>query len=149
WNVPLIEDDTYGDLAHQDLRPRTAKSFDRNGLVILYSSFSKILSPGYRIGWVVAGRFHEEVDRLKPARSMPRSIGRNLAEIAKGAPMAPSTCNHRSCSAQRSARAATSSTAPAFTVHALPLPQSSFRPSALSRSLPHGRTLYLEFSAHL
>src|SRR5437867_2268844 len=27
WNVPLIEDDTYGDLAHQDLRPRTAKSF--------------------------------------------------------------------------------------------------------------------------
>ncbi len=48
WNVPLIEDDTYGDLAHQDLRPRTAKSFDRNGLVILYSSFSKILSPGDR-----------------------------------------------------------------------------------------------------
>ncbi|HEV2716415.1 MAG TPA: PLP-dependent aminotransferase family protein, partial [Terriglobales bacterium] len=50
WNVPLIEDDVYGDLAHQDLRPRTAKAFDRNGLVILYSSFSKILSPGYRIG---------------------------------------------------------------------------------------------------
>jgi len=65
WNVPLIEDDVYGDLAHQDLRPRTAKAFDRAGLVILYSSFSKILSPGYRVGWVVAGRFREEVERLK------------------------------------------------------------------------------------
>src|SRR5438105_7579996 len=63
--ITRIEDDTYGDLAHQDLRPRTAKSFDRNGLVILYSSFSKILSPGYRIGWVAAGRFREEIERLK------------------------------------------------------------------------------------
>ena len=79
WNVPLIEDDTYGDLAHQDLRPRTAKSFDRNGLVILYSSFSKILSPGYRIGWVVAGRFREEIERLKlltsvASPSLPQSV---------------------------------------------------------------------------
>ena len=79
WNVPLIEDDTYGDLAHQDLRPRTAKSFDRNGLVILYSSFSKILSPGYRIGWVAAGRFREDVERLKlltsvASPSLPQSV---------------------------------------------------------------------------
>ena len=41
------------------------KSYDRKGLVLLCSSFSKILSPGYRLGWVVAGRFRAEVERLK------------------------------------------------------------------------------------
>jgi len=46
-------------------RPRPAKSFDRKGLVLLCSSFSKILSPGYRLGWVAAGRFRAEVERLK------------------------------------------------------------------------------------
>jgi DNA-binding transcriptional MocR family regulator len=63
--VPLIEDDVYGDLAFQGPRPCAAKSFDRKGLVLLCSSFSKILSPGYRLGWVAAGRFRAEVERLK------------------------------------------------------------------------------------
>ncbi len=64
-NVALIEDDVYGDLAFQAPRPRTAKSFDRTGLVLLCSSFSKILCPGYRVGWVAAGRFRAEVEQLK------------------------------------------------------------------------------------
>src|SRR4029077_11158809 len=53
------------DLAFQGPRPHTTKSFDRKGLVLLCSSFSKILSPGYRLGWVAAGRFRSEVERLK------------------------------------------------------------------------------------
>lgn len=64
-NIALIEDDVYGDLAFEGPRPRTLKSYDRKGLVLLCSSFSKILSPGYRLGWVVAGRFRAEVERLK------------------------------------------------------------------------------------
>jgi DNA-binding transcriptional MocR family regulator len=64
-NIALIEDDVYGDLAYQGPRPRTLKSYDRKGLVLLCSSFSKILSPGYRLGWVVAGRYRAEVERLK------------------------------------------------------------------------------------
>jgi len=64
-DVAVIEDDVYGDLAFHDSRPRPAKSFDRKGLVLLCSSFSKILSPGYRLGWVTAGRFRAEVERLK------------------------------------------------------------------------------------
>jgi DNA-binding transcriptional MocR family regulator len=63
--VAVIEDDVYGDLAFNGTRPRPAKSFDRKGLVLLCSSFSKILSPGYRLGWVAAGRFRAEVERLK------------------------------------------------------------------------------------
>ena len=65
WDVAVIEDDVYGDLAFQGPRPCAAKSFDKKGLVLLCSSFSKILSPGYRLGWVAAGRFRAEVERLK------------------------------------------------------------------------------------
>jgi DNA-binding transcriptional MocR family regulator len=69
-NVAVIEDDLYGDLAFDEQRPLTAKSFDRKGLVLLCSSSSKTLSPGYRIGWVIAGRFQAEVERLKLISSM-------------------------------------------------------------------------------
>lgn len=64
-NVALIENDVYGDLPLSGPRRPTAKAFDRKGLVVLCSSFSKILAPGFRVGWVVAGRFSAEVERLK------------------------------------------------------------------------------------
>jgi DNA-binding transcriptional MocR family regulator len=34
-------------------------------MVMLCSSFSKTLAPGYRVGWVAPGRFREKVERLK------------------------------------------------------------------------------------
>jgi DNA-binding transcriptional MocR family regulator len=64
-NVPLIEDDVYGDLTFNGIRPKTAKTFDTEGLVLLCSSFSKILSPGFRVGWIHAGRYLDVVARLK------------------------------------------------------------------------------------
>ncbi|MBI2897966.1 MAG: PLP-dependent aminotransferase family protein [Deltaproteobacteria bacterium] len=63
--VPLIEDDIYGDLYFDGPRPRPAKAFDRDGLVMLCSSFSKTLAPGYRVGWTAPGRALEAVERLK------------------------------------------------------------------------------------
>jgi DNA-binding transcriptional MocR family regulator len=63
--VPLIEDDIYGELSFDGRRPRTAKSFDATGNVLLCSSFSKTLAPGYRIGWCAPGRHYEKVRRLK------------------------------------------------------------------------------------
>src|SRR5262249_13786026 len=59
--IPLIEDDIYGDLHFGDVRPRPAKAFDQKGLVMLCSSFSKTVAPGYRVGWTAPGRFREEV----------------------------------------------------------------------------------------
>lgn len=64
-NVPLIEDDIYGDIAFNGIRPKTAKAFDTEGLVLLCSSFSKVLAPGFRIGWIQPGRFLDTVTRLK------------------------------------------------------------------------------------
>lgn len=72
--IPLIEDDIYGDLYFESEspedgrptgRPRPAKAFDRDGLVMLCSSFSKTLAPGYRVGWTAPGRFRDKVEQLK------------------------------------------------------------------------------------
>jgi DNA-binding transcriptional MocR family regulator len=63
--IPLIEDDVIGDLGFSYDRPKVAKSFDKKGLVILCSSFSKTLAPGYRVGWVAPGRFQEQIEHLK------------------------------------------------------------------------------------
>jgi DNA-binding transcriptional MocR family regulator len=64
-NIPLIDDDIYGDLAFSGSRPRTAKSFDQTGLVLLCDSFSKTLAPGYRVGWCAPGRWQRQVEYLK------------------------------------------------------------------------------------
>jgi DNA-binding transcriptional MocR family regulator len=65
WDVALIEDDVYGDLTFQGPRPKPAKAYDRKGLVLLCASISKILCPGFRLGWVAGGRFRADVERFK------------------------------------------------------------------------------------
>ena len=63
--IPLIENDIMGELYFEDERPSVAKAFDTQGLVLLCSSFSKDLCPGYRVGWVAAGRFRDTLEWLK------------------------------------------------------------------------------------
>ncbi len=63
--IPIIEDDIYGDLYFGAKRPLPLKSFDREGLVLYCSSFSKTLAPDIRIGWTVPGRFREKIKRVK------------------------------------------------------------------------------------
>lgn len=65
FDVAIIEDDVYGDLAFSYPRPRTIKSFDEDGRVLLCSSFSKTLAPGLRVGWVAPGRYLERVLHMK------------------------------------------------------------------------------------
>jgi hypothetical protein len=55
--IPLIEDDVYGDLVGDGQRPPACKAFDQSGNVIYCSSLSKTLAPGWRIGWIAAGRY--------------------------------------------------------------------------------------------
>lgn len=59
--IPLVEDDIYGEMYFGKTRPRTCKSYDRQGLVLYCSSLSKTLAPGYRIGWCQPGRFVKQV----------------------------------------------------------------------------------------
>jgi len=61
-DIPLIENDISGEIYFSDRRPITAKSFDKKGLVMLCSSFSKDISGGLRIGWVAPGRYKSEME---------------------------------------------------------------------------------------
>jgi DNA-binding transcriptional MocR family regulator len=72
--VPLIEDDVYGELHYGSSYPRPAIAFDRKGLVMHCGSFSKTLAPGYRVGWASAGRFAARVQRLKLMTTLSASI---------------------------------------------------------------------------
>ncbi|MDO7912596.1 GntR family transcriptional regulator MpaR [Pseudomonas sp. 22-AL-CL-001] len=72
--VPLIEDDVYAELYYAAQAPKPAKAFDTEGLVLHCGSFAKSLAPGYRIGWVAAGRFAPQVERLKLMTSLCASM---------------------------------------------------------------------------
>lgn len=67
--IALIEDDINGDLTYAAKRPKTIKSFDQSGNVLLCSSLSKTLSPGLRVGWVVPGKWKAKVQHLKLCNS--------------------------------------------------------------------------------
>lgn len=64
-NIPLIEDDVSTDLHYGPKRPGTFKQFDEKGLVLLCSSFSKTIAPGYRVGWMLPGRFRQKALEIK------------------------------------------------------------------------------------
>ena len=78
--IPIIEDDVYGDLYFGDERPRITKSYDKNGTVLSCSSFSKTLAPGFRMGWVTADeRYHDRLLEWKQATS---SASPSLQQLA-------------------------------------------------------------------
>lgn len=82
-DVPIIEDDLYGDLHFGEQRPRPVKAFDRDGRVLLCSSASKTLDPQLRTGWVLPGRYTEALVHRKfihavATPSLPQLV---LAEI--------------------------------------------------------------------
>jgi len=77
--VPLIEDDVYGELYFGEKRPAPAKAYDTDGLVMHCSSFSKCLAPGYRVGWVASGRYSKIIERLKLTTTLSTSVPAQIA----------------------------------------------------------------------
>ncbi|MEC1670711.1 MocR-like pyridoxine biosynthesis transcription factor PdxR [Bacillus mojavensis] len=51
--LPVIEDNAYGDLWLEEQPPLPLKSMDQEGNVLYLGTFSKTVSPGLRIGWLV------------------------------------------------------------------------------------------------
>lgn len=84
-DIPLIENDIFGDIHFSAKRPLSAKAFDTKGLVMWCGSFSKTLSPGLRVGWAVAGRYRPTVAWLKYSTSLATAT---LPQVAVAAFMA-------------------------------------------------------------
>ena len=72
--IPVIEDDISSQLYFGDQRPVSLRAYDREGVVLSCSSFSKTLSPGLRLGWVIPGkRYNEKIRRLKAGTTIGTS----------------------------------------------------------------------------
>lgn len=54
YEIPVVEDNPYGELRFENESMPALKSLDTKGLVVFLGTFSKILAPGYRLGWVCA-----------------------------------------------------------------------------------------------
>jgi len=66
YDFLIIEDDPYGDLVFEGKPIPPIKSFDKKGRVVYLSTFSKILAPGFRIGWSVAS--HDIIEKMVLAK---------------------------------------------------------------------------------
>ena len=73
-DIPLIEDDVYGDLYFCEKRPTPAQAWSKKGLVLTCSSFSKTAAPSYRVGWLLTDRYMTKAKRLKRAMSYSSSL---------------------------------------------------------------------------
>ncbi|MAY14376.1 MAG: GntR family transcriptional regulator [Oceanospirillaceae bacterium] len=67
YQVPVIEDDVYGETGYPVARGQAQppasvlKTYDQDGLVLYCSSFSKTVSAGLRVGWCIPGRWYRQV----------------------------------------------------------------------------------------
>jgi 2-aminoadipate transaminase len=74
YNVPIIEDNPYGELTFEGDPPRAIQAMEDEGLVISLGTFSKIFCPGLRIGWIAARRpFLDKLVVLKQAADLHSS----------------------------------------------------------------------------
>lgn len=73
-NVFLVEDDVYAELYFSADKPVPAKVYDQQDRVLLCGSFSKCLSPGFRIGWVVAGKHSEAIQKQQFLSTISSSV---------------------------------------------------------------------------
>lgn len=71
-DIPIIEDDAYGELVFDNTRPRPLRAFapGADSHVVLVSSVSKTLAPGYRVGWIAGGRWHDQIVRTKYSQTL-------------------------------------------------------------------------------
>jgi DNA-binding transcriptional MocR family regulator len=79
-NITIIEDDIYAELQFSGSRALSLKSFDKKDQIFFCSSFSKTVSPGYRIGWIVPPEKQlERIEMFKASTSLACNSAAQLA----------------------------------------------------------------------
>jgi 2-aminoadipate transaminase len=81
YNMIVIEDDPYGELCYDGIVPPSYYTLDREQRVVFLGSYSKVLIPGIRIGWMAgAGELLEKITLIKQTTDLcSSSIGQRLA----------------------------------------------------------------------
>lgn len=77
-DVALVEDDVYGDLRFDGVRPTPAQFLKSKARIVTCGSFSKTAAPGYRIGWLVADNMIDRIAHLKRAFSCSSGLLQQL-----------------------------------------------------------------------
>ena len=80
YRVPIVEDATYHDLYFNEPAPPTLRELDGHNLVIHLNSFSKVLAPGLRLGWIAAAPSIVEQIAIMKQRLDPHT--QNLVQFA-------------------------------------------------------------------
>ncbi len=70
YDLPIIEDDTYGELYFGKSREPTLKQMDRDGRVIYCNSLSQTLLSDIRLGWAAPGRYYDQMTYMKYVSSV-------------------------------------------------------------------------------
>lgn len=73
YQVPVIEDAQHADLQFANPPEPSLKAYDREGWIMTCASYTKTLAPDFRIGWIAAGRFQEQILKLKFLSSVSES----------------------------------------------------------------------------
>ena len=79
YEVIVIEDDPYCELRYKGNALPPIKSFDKKGFVVLLSSFSKIVSPGLRVGVMAAHK--DIISKVTIAKQLDDTHSPNLNQI--------------------------------------------------------------------
>ena len=81
YQVTVIEDDVYSELYYGRERPLPLRAFDEQGITLHCSSYSKCLVAGFRIGWVVAGKYARCIQQLQLMSTLSTSSPMQLALV--------------------------------------------------------------------
>lgn len=77
--IPIIEDDIFGDIQHHGPRPHALKAHAVDDNILHLSSFTKNMAPGYRVGYIMGGKWHSRLLALKKAQSGANALLPSLA----------------------------------------------------------------------
>jgi DNA-binding transcriptional MocR family regulator len=80
YRVPIVEDATYRDLYFNEAPPPSLRDLDAQNLVIYLNSFSKVLAPGLRLGWLSAAP--SIVDQMAIIKQRLDPHTQNLSQFA-------------------------------------------------------------------
>ena len=79
YEIRVVEDNPYGELRYEGDDMLALKSMDTKGLVVFLGTFSKILAPGYRLGWVCAdGEILQKYNFMAQAAALQASTEAQL-----------------------------------------------------------------------